>query len=336
MRSLRTALGMVALLVVAAPPSVGQVLEGPDGPVEFVGLKEWSASDLFDAIRELAPDQPFHACAAVMEMELGFAEAAAMSYRTVGSDDVYTVVVGVEDSAHVRPRAIGSETLPLPDTWQTLKTVAEEDPYTLTSAARTLHSRDDAEWIGADPDALAEVWALIDGASSQEDRRFARELLARDASRSARAIATLVLGNFVDRDASWHGLVLSMTDPEDRVAAVAGSLLQGLIYSDRRRPVDWSQAREPLLAHFGGTNPWSFDLVLRVLVATDVDPEFGRQLARERPDLLLAYAGAEHRGTQAPAIAFLMAISGEDFGTDLEAWTTWLSGRSDSGRSVGE
>ncbi|WP_419943071.1 hypothetical protein [Candidatus Palauibacter sp.] len=176
MRSLRTALGMVALLVVAAPPSVGQVLEGPDGPVEFVGLKEWSASDLFDAIRELAPDQPFHACAAVMEMELGFAEAAAMSYRTVGSDDVYTVVVGVEDSAHVRPRAIGSETLPLPDTWQTLKTVAEEDPYTLTSAARTLHSRDDAEWIGADPDALAEVWALIDGASSQEDRRFAREL----------------------------------------------------------------------------------------------------------------------------------------------------------------
>ena len=296
MRSLRTALGMVALLVVAAPPSVGQVLEGPDGPVEFVGLKEWSASDLFDAIRELAPDQPFHACAAVMEMELGFAEAAAMSYRTVGSDDVYTVVVGVEDSAHVRPRAIGSETLPL----------------------------------------LAEVWALIDGASSQEDRRFARELLARDASRSAREIATLVLGNFVDRDASWHGLVLSMTDPEDRVAAVAGSLLQGLIYSDRRRPVDWSQAREPLLAHFGGTNPWSFNLVLRVLVATEVDPEFGRQLARERPDLLLAYAGAEHRGTQAPAIAFLMAISGEDFGTDLEAWTTWLSGRSDSGRSVGE
>ncbi|WP_420463953.1 hypothetical protein [Candidatus Palauibacter sp.] len=296
MRSLRTALGVVALLVVTASPSVGQVIEGPDGPVEFVGLKEWSASDLFDAIQELAPDQPFHACAAVMEMELGFAEAAAMSYRTVGSDDVYTVVVGVEDSAHVRPRAIGSETLPL----------------------------------------LAEVWALIDGASSQEDRRFARELLARDASRSAREIATLVLGNFVDRDASWHGLVLSMTDPEDRVAAVAGSLLQGLIYSDRRRPVDWSQAREPLLAHFGGTNPWSFNLVLRVLVATEVDPEFGRQLARERPDLLLAYAGAEHRGTQAPAIAFLMAISGEDFGTDLEAWTTWLSGRSDSGRSVGE
>ena len=73
-----------------------------------------------------------------------------------------------------------------------------------------------------------------------------------------------------------------------------------------------------------------------LFLVSAVDPEFGRQLARERPDLLLAYAGAEHRGTQAPAIAFLMAISGEDFGTDLEAWTTWLSGRSDSGRSVGE
>ncbi len=67
---------------------------------------------------------------------------------------------------------------------------------------------------------------------------------------SARAIATLVLGNFVDQDTTWHGLVLTLTDPEDRVTDVAQSLLQGLIYSDRRRPVDWSAAREPLLALF--------------------------------------------------------------------------------------
>ncbi|WP_419162788.1 hypothetical protein [Candidatus Palauibacter sp.] len=329
MTNTRSMLCAAVLLLTTASPGAGQVMEGPDGPVEFVGLKEWRARDLFEAIQELAPDQPFHACAAVMELELGFAEAAAMSYRTRGSDEVYTVVVGVEDLTRVRYRAVGSETLGLPDTWRKLKATAEEDLYILTSAARTLHSREDTEWIGADPEVLEEVWTRIDRADGRRDHRLAHELLARDVSWSARAIATLVLGNFMDRDTSWHGLVLSLTDPEDRVTHVAQSLLQGLIYSDSRRPVEWSAAREPLLAHFGGTNPWSFDLVLRVLVATEVDPEFGRQLARERPDLLLAYAGAEHRGTRQPAIAFLRTVSGEDFGTDLQAWTAWINGQSD-------
>ena len=98
MKFARAVPGVVLLLALAATaaPSVAQVIEGPDGPVEFVGLQEWTARELFDAIQELAPDQPFHACAAVMERDLGFAGAAAMSYHTMGSDEVYTVVVGVE------------------------------------------------------------------------------------------------------------------------------------------------------------------------------------------------------------------------------------------------
>lgn len=46
---------------------------------------------------------------------------------------------------------------------------------------------------------------------------------------------------------------------------------------------------------------------------------FVRQLVRERPSLLLAYVGAEHEGTREPAIAFLKAVIGEDFGADLDA-----------------
>ena len=177
---------------------------------------------------------------------------------------------------------------------------------------------------------------MIDRADGGRDRRLAHEVLARDASWSTRAVATLVLGNFTEHDTSWHGLLESLTDPQDRVGNVAQSLLQGLIYSDRRRPVEWSEAQVTLLALLDGTNPWDFDLVLAILVATDIDPEFGQRLAREKPDLLLAYAGAEHAGVRQRAIAFLKVISGEDFGTDLEAWTAWLNGRSDSGGSAGE
>ncbi len=52
---------------------------------------------------------------------------------------------------------------------------------------------------------------------------------------------------------------------------------------------------------------------------------FVQQLVRERPSLLLAYVGAEHEGTREPAIAFLKAVSGEDFGADLDAWSVSYS-----------
>ena len=337
MKLLRTVPGMAVVLAVLASPSLGQVIEGPDGPVEFVGLKEWTARELFDAIQELAPDQPFHACAALMERELGFADAAAMSYRTMGSDEVYTVVVGVEDATRVRPRTIGSDTLVLPEALESLKAFAEENPGLLSMAAQLLYVRGDtertaevAEWLGSDAEALPEVWSLLDRADRRRDARLAHELLARDVSWQTREVATLVLSNFVDRDAAWHALVLAATDPVDRVGGMAGGVLRGLTAAaDSLRPVDWTPAEEPLLAIFGGTRPWQFATTLRVLVATGVAPEFGGRLARERPDLLLAYAGAEHRGTRAPAIAFLQAISGEDFGTDVEGWAAWIHGQPD-------
>ncbi|MCZ0934304.1 MAG: hypothetical protein OXJ54_03890 [Gemmatimonadetes bacterium] len=328
----------VMLLAATTAPSLGQVIEGPDGPVEFVGLQEWTARELFDAIQELAPDLPFHACAAVMERDLGFADAAAMSYRTAGSDEVYTVVVGVEDATRVRPRTIGSDTLVLPEALENLKALAEEDPRLLSLAAQVLYARGDADrtaevagWTGVDAEALAEVWSLLDRADGRRDDRRVLELLARDSSWETREIAAFVLGNFADRDASWHALILSLTDPQGRVAAMAAGVLRGLTVSadDSLRPVDWTPAEEPLLALFDGTNPWHFATTLRVLVATGVTPDFGRRLARERPDLLLAYAGAEHRGTRASAIAFLQAISDEDFGTDVEAWTAWIHGQPD-------
>lgn len=334
MRNLRTAASTLLLLALSASPATAQVLDGPNGPVEFIGLQDWGAQELFDAIRKLHPDRPFSACAAVMRFELGFADAGAFGYRNVGSSDLYTVVVGVEDSTRVRYRPVGSETVALPETWQTLKAVADEDPRTLNAAARTLHSRGGflnrifnsprrlAKRMGADPETLDQVLDLVDRADGEEDRHLAHEVLARDTSMAARAVATLVLGNFIDDDTSWHGLVGSAIDSHAQVSSTALSMMGGLSRQDLD-PVEWSAARVHLSAVLRGTNPFAFADVLRVLVATDVDPEFGRQLVRENPDLLLAHAGAEHEPTREPAVAFLEAVSGEDYGTDVEAWTAW-------------
>ena len=339
-----TLLALAALAAAAAlvppatltPPATAQVLPGPNGPVEFIGLQEWDAQELFDAIRERDPDRPFHACAAVMRMELGFADAGAFLYTNPPSTEWYTVVVGVEDSARVRYRPVGSDRFLLPETWQALVDIIQEDWATMAAAAYTLPSRGGflgflggakrrAAEMGADPELYDRLSDLVDEADSDEDLRLIRDVLASDASAEARTVATLLLVNFMDDGASWHALAGSAIDPVAQVSSVAMSMLSAFV--SRRTPtVDWSGARAPLSAVLAGTNPFAFTQVLQILTATDIDPEFGRQLVRENPDLLLAYAGAEHEPTRIPALRFLRSVSGEDFGTDVEAWRAWIEG----------
>lgn len=332
---------MAVLIAVTVSRGAGQVIAGPEGPVEFIGLQSWDAQGLFDAIQAIDPDLPFHACAAVMKGELGFADAAAISYLPFLFGTPYTIVVGVEDSTRVRYRPTGSETVVLPDTWQDLQAIADEDLATLAAAARTSRLRSGffkgvfnvarrlAKQMGADPETLDQVWDLVDSADGEEDHRLAHQVLARDESWSARAIATVVLGNFLDDDTSWHALAGSLIDSDARVRSVAGYVLVGGIPGREGDPVAWSAARGSLLALFGGTNPFGFQEILEVLVQTDIDGQFGRQLARERPDLLLAHVRAEHKRTREPALAFLKTVSGEDFGTDIQAWRSWINGQGD-------
>lgn len=120
--------------------------------------------------------------------------------------------------------------------------------------------------------------------------------------------------------------VMMGADPEilDQVWDLVGRIFDGLI-TQELDPFDWSAVSAPLKALFGGTNPWAFRDILRILVATDIDPAFARQLIRQSPDLLLAHAGAEHERTRGAAVKFLKAVSGEDFGADVEAWTAWVN-----------
>lgn len=334
--ALAVAAALVPPATALAPPATAQVLPGPNGPVEFIGLQKWDAQELFDAIREIDPDRPFHACAAVMRMELGFADAGAFSFTNPRSTEWYTVVVGVEDSARVRYRPVGSDRFLLPETWQALVDIMQEDWATMAAAAYTLPSsggilsflggaKRRAEEMGADPELYDRLSDLVDEADTDEDLRLIREVLASDASAEARTVATLLLVNFMDDDKSWHALVGSAIDPVAQVSSVAMSMLSAFA-SGGAPTVDWSGARDPLSAVLAGTNPFAFTQVLQILAATDIDPEFGRQLVRENPDLLLAYAGAEHVPTRVPALGLLRAVSGEDFGTDVDAWRAWIEG----------
>lgn len=330
----------ISLCVAIISPGVAQVLDGPRGPVEFIGLKQWKASDLFESIQELNPDKPFHACAAVMKRALEFPDAAAFVYMEQledGSMDIYTVVVGVEDSSGVRYQTPGTETIALPEVWQKMQTATEEDFRTFSALVQAryqvINAKADApaakapslaEYFGANTDTVEEVWELMDGTYEAADYDLALEVLAKDASWSARAISTMILGYFPENDKSWHGLAGSLIDSESFVRNVAEKVLEGLVRADKAKQVQWSKARESLVALFGGTNPFAFNAILEALVATKVDAEFALELVREKPDLLLAHAGAKHEKYRMPALDFLKTVSDEDFGRDMEAWKTWI------------
>ena len=323
-----------ALLCFAmASQIVAQVLTGPRGPVEFIGLEEWTASELFKAIQETDPDNSFHACAAVMKRDLDFPDAAAFGFfkqQEDGSQELYTVVVGVEDGSQVRYRTAGSETVDLPETWQELQTVTEDNFQTLSAAAyvryllaipetaRQLAELSDseaqesshqfAEMFGSNAQMFDILSTFVDGTDKESDYRLALEVLEKDESWSARAVATIVLAQFSDNDATWHGLADSLIDPAQQVRDIAEKLLEGLVRAEKAVPVQWSEARETLLALFGGTYPFAFNKILNALVATEVDPEFGQELLLEKPKLLLAFAGAEQEKTREPARDFLNTI----------------------------
>ena len=335
---------VVVLLAVTASPGVSQVLEGPEGPVEIIGLERWTPQGLLDAIQQTAPDQPLHACSATMKFELGFADAAVFGWVDADSPEDflsgdlerYTVIIGIEDRGRVRYRTPGTETIVLPPSWQALKSVAEKDLRTLQLATAMFHLRDDPESVrqrtevfGLDTSGLARVWTMIEAVDSEQDRLLAHAILARDASWSSRAIAASVLVNFSEHDAAWHDLVSAMIDPEDRVKGSAQGALQAWIEADESRPVRWDAAREHLLAVLDGTSPYMFRTVLEVLAATASETTLAKELIREAPDLLLAHVGAQHEITRQPAIDLLKAVSGEDFGADSEAWAEWLDGPPD-------
>ena len=328
---------------------LGEVLEGPRGPVEFIGLEKWTASELFDAIKATDPDKPFHACAAVMIKDLEFPDAAAFGTFTTredGSQELYTVIVGVENGSLVRYGTAGKESLELPESWLELHARVEESFHTHLAAVQVHYmlaqpetakqfaelseeeakesALEIAEFFGANGESLDAITSFLNVINEETDHRMALEVLEKDERWSARIVAAIVVAHFPNKNESWHALADSLIDPAPQVRSVAEQLLNGLLRAEKVVAIDWTNARGTLVALLGGTNAFAFKTILNVLSATDVDSKLAHELVQERPRLLLGFAGAEHDKTRDVAITFLQAISGEDFEQDVRAWKEWI------------
>jgi hypothetical protein len=323
---LRAAVALVLLLL--APPAAAQQTGQGTTIVEILGLRTWTREMVEDSVARFQPGVSLadHACAVVLRDSVGFANAASMSF-SMGGDTTWQVLSVVEPAraAQVRFRAYEA-TRPNVREWADVFAILETNgaaigslqfPEVLLGDADSVHGRPIAE--GAD-----ELRAAIRRHRSARDWELARAAILSDSSWANRTVAALVLSNFADRDSTWYLLVegLRATDTGTSIAAMVLSALS----RGAPRRVDWAPARDALQALFGGTNLFAYAGVLDALVATQIDPTLGRELAQVDSELLLDHLGATNPFSPPSVHRYLVHLRGQDLGRDPAAWRQWLAG----------
>jgi hypothetical protein len=334
----------LALAVVPVDGTAQVVVETERGPLEVIGLHRWTYQQLEDSLAVRGESLRSHACAAVLQGQLGFPAAAVTVYMADPSAPPVFVVTIVEpdDSARATRRTIDA---PAGEpAWPTIRAAASDsvrfrpdmlmNNLQFAGMLREL-GRDSLEMVLASfgPDRFAAAIPIVEAVharSSADDMATALRMLAADGDVDNRMLAAAVLSNFPDHDAAWYALVAAMRDPSDRVAGAASSALN-VMRQAGARTVDWSPAVEDLVPLLAGAYVWAFRDLLTTLVATEIDPALAPALLAGGSHLLLSHARAQFDRAREPAAAFLGRMSGDpDAGPD--AWQSWTASLRDSGR----
>ncbi len=321
------------LLLLAASPTRGQVVETERGKVEFIGLEQWTVTSLVDTLRALEPDRSLHACAAVLIDKLGFPDASVIIYP--GEGKMYTIVTVIEpdNSARVRYLLAPSDTMAPVAGWQEAISIFEDNPsaihmglrfygYFLAGKSDSAHAMaaDFADY--ADLEKVNALWGFLQERGREKDKELALWTLTNDGNVTNRVIAVALLANHAESDLVWWRLVDALRDSDAQVCTVARDVLYTLsMYVPRE--VDWKSAAGSLRWLLSGTNLFAFTETLDLLRRTHVPPGLAGELLSDNAELLLAYLKAEHEKTRQTAQEFLVQLSVLEY-TTYEQWEHWI------------
>jgi hypothetical protein len=308
--------------------------------VQIAGLVRRTPQDIERLVREKSPGTNLSsgACAAVLEYELGFPDAAVIRHgRTIlgGRDSVpeapitLLLLVEPEDAERVR-------FLPVPDSMGPVPEWAEQYARYpmggLSYAIRKRLQKPGSRWEifpEGMPDTmrvLAERGAEFLAAHvTEEDRLRALEVIRSDRDWINRSIAAAVLTNFPKEDSSWWAIaeVIRGTGPRDYSGTEGIMALQGLGLA-HARPVDWTPAAETLRAIMDGTNLFAVAPLMQALTMTEISPELAEEVIGDGR-YVLAYLHSPNRSIRLQAEQFLRQISGQDYGDDVARWEEWIA-----------
>ncbi len=328
-------------LAVSWPVAAQSVIETPEGHVEVIGLKRWTAAMLADSLGVHAPGVSLFQtkeCTKALTSRLHFS-SVYIEKLVVGrpGDNAQSVVIRLvepQDSAQIRWRRGLRDTLPARSEWADLFRVLSSPAGRLqegdlvsrlglyglflrdSTAARQL-----ANAFGFDADRAVSFWRVLRTHRSERDRVLALSAVSTDGNPQNRMVAAAVLVNFPGSDETWRALADALRDPYPGVNSAALASL-ALLGSDFARHVDWRPAASTLRAILDGTNLQAFLQTMVVLHQTSISPALARPLLRRGGELVLANVVAADERSRRAAEALLLDLSGR--ATALDDWGKWI------------
>jgi hypothetical protein len=216
----------IASLIWMAGIATGQVVQSKHGPVEFIGLENWTPAQVQEKLERL-PDGEIHYCAADLKTA-GMADASVVVY--IDDDKKWYTVVGLVEgqrAGEIARRARPAGDLRTPAQWDYESAVAvlggSKDKADRAAAAKAMRqfANEDGAWRALaaamrDPD--DEVSMAASGSLNWMRRNAARKV---DWSAASEDLAALLHGaNLFGFNEIVRALVATEIDP-----AMAGRLL---------------------------------------------------------------------------------------------------------------
>lgn len=311
----------------------GQVVKTQNADIEFIGLKKWTAQDLYDNIAAANPGKPFHACAVYLMDTLKFADASVTIEIFQGR--LYTIVTVVEPqfASRIHYRESPKVAQPANARFSSLAEIYRSHPneYMIALQLAGYHfGKPDYDvsktGLALDEDTIAvvkRVWQVLDVLSTPEDKALALEAIDNDADYLNRIPAVSVLGNFLDSDSTWQFLIDLFRDKDSRVSSSAIALLKAHAQV-RKKYVDWAPATSTLRAILDGTNLFAYVPTVKILTATRISPKLASPLLKDGGELLLDFLKANRQNEKDIARGLLVQLAGQDYGYDSVRWTAWI------------
>ncbi|WP_457565510.1 hypothetical protein, partial [Caldithrix abyssi] len=224
--------------------SGAQVIDTPDGKVEFIGLRRWSVEKIIDTLAVIAPGVSIDRCAGLLK-EAGFPEASLFKYSWKNGK-MYSVITIVEPeyARFVKYKTFTdsiSEELPQ---WKGLIDIYRRNPFEMQLALnfwqKDLNALKESKFTEAlSSDRIRLIQSKIASYNTQKDKELAIWILNNDPLWINRAMAAVVLINFPQSDLVWWSLMDALRDANARVSSMAISVLNHFSQF-HPEPVTWS------------------------------------------------------------------------------------------------
>lgn len=302
------------------------------GTVEFVGLQNWTLSQVTDSLKIIAPNQSLHFCAAVLKHDIGFAEADVTQFMSdTGLHSIVTVVEPA-DSNFVNYVKAPNDTLDIPATWKPLVDSLRSNRSGFDTSFQlydwVLKGQPDSAYAKLKRGPVSEkygksIWNNLQKLNTPSDKMRAIWHLNNDGNPYHRTVAASILTNFAQDDAVWWNLVHALRSEDVNTVFASLFALRTLTQSGEYS-IDWSPAVQDIKYLLQGTNTLAFQPTMELLSKTKISPSLAANIFSDSYNLVLSYQNLNYEHASKTAQDFLAQISDKEFTTN-EEWKSWLS-----------